>query len=710
MSTASLTAFLWEALTRPPHEVPFLEDRSNRHWSEQDVANLLEAATRDHPADIRLWEQLADHWLEKGNFVRAAATLDAAIAHFPDAAGLYARRADALHTIDPERSARDGEQALALGAPPPPRPLEVAIVTPTAKDKVTAIYADITDMMAYLSLNVSMSGIQRVTANMLRCAMDRTSPNARDVVPVVPDHINKIVYTADPALVRELIDLVEFHRPDREQLDRLLLAIQASLRTIEPEPGSLMLIAGAFWIVNSYDLLKALRQRGVIVTIFIHDLIQINNPEVVHKEATESFRRCLLDVADIANFFTTNSAFVARNLRRFLKHEAGIDTPVYPVPLATEMQPSPIEPWEEESLRAEFGENGYVLCVCTIEIRKNHIYLIRIWQELLRSGRTDIPKLVLIGKWGWEIEHLRSLLDRTNNLNDMVRVMTGVSDSQLATLYRNCRFTVYPSFAEGWGLPIGESLVFGKPCISAGVTSMPEVGGPLVRYVDPLDVTTGLSAVKQILDDPADLAGWTDQIAREFRPKSWAQFTEQLLGVSRALALQTAAPPAAFSRIPPGKFALVGSTDVRLAGDSAARIYTARMAREHGWLELEDTGAWSIKPLATLRFIAVGCAPGDKLVVSICLRGEIGQAPVFCRLRTNSAMTDFQPLGGAPSPHRVQAEVGADHAVEVAILVKGGPLHAHGHAVYTCFSGLGYYREHDAEEKLALMEAMTFRP
>ena len=711
MSSRNLTEMLWEELTRPVRRARAKGLTTDKpHWSDLDRGDLLAQAVELAPDQLHSWQALVDYWLEKGNFVQAASVLDRAIERFPDVSSLYAMRADALGRIDPEQSERDDTTARRLGEAPRPAPLSVEIGSPAPDEKVATIYAEMTDMMEYLTLNTSMSGIQRVVANMLRCAMDRTSPNARDVRPVIPDYLNHVVYAPDPALVRELIDEVELRSPTRERLDRLLGAIRSTLRAIEIEPGSVFLMAGAFWIVKSYDLLRTLRQKGVVITVFIHDLIQIDNPEYVDEKATHAFRRSLVDVGEIANFFTSNSAFVARELRRFLAKEMDLQTPIHPVPLATEMSLSPPEPWAEESLRAEFGEAGYVLCVSTIEIRKNHLYLVRIWQELMRSGRTNLPKLVFVGKWGWEIDHLQELLHQTNYLDGMVKVLNGVSDSMLASLYRNSLFSVYPSFAEGWGLPIGESLVLGKPCISAGVTSMPEVGGKLVRYVDPVDLATGLAAVTRLLDDPADLQAWSGRIEAEFRPRAWTEFAEELLGASRALGKMTVGVPTAFARIRPGNIAVVGNDAVRKVAAAGGSMCTARMARERGWWHLEDSGVWSISPLASIRFIAAGCTAGDRVRVVVGLRGEAGCPLGTCQLRSNVEHTAFRDLEPAASPHGVEAIVDQDGVIEIAILVRGDTVTLRGQNVYANLSSVGYYRRDEAEEAFALMEAIVFQP
>jgi len=710
MAIDPLTEMLWQELERPIPRARAKGLAGKEHWSDLGKGDLLAAAVKARPGDIEHWYALADHWIDKGNFMHAARILDQTIALFPEAAGAYARRADALSRIAPEQSARDAKRALALGAPPREKAMSVQIRQPAAEDGVATIYADITDMMEYLAHNMSMSGIQRVVANMLRCAKDRTSPNARDVRPVIPDYLNKIVYVADPELVRELIDAVELRKPGRDHLNRLLGAIWSSLRAIDLTAGDILLTAGAFWIIKSFDLMKLLRQRGVTVTVFVHDLIQIDNPEFVDEQATIAFRRCLIDVAEVASFFTTNSAFVARELRRFLVDEVGLATPVYPVPLATEMQLSAPEPGQAESIRAEFGDAGYVLCVCTIEIRKNHIYLVRLWKELMSSGRRNLPKLVFVGKWGWEIEHLQDVLNKTNNLDGMIEIMTGVSDSMLISLYRNSLFTIYPSFAEGWGLPIGESLVLGTPCVSAGVTSMPEVGGDLVRYIDPLDLQSGLEVVVPLLDDPDELSRWREDIAARFTPRTWADFAEELLGATRALAAANTSIPVAFARIRPAEFAIVGNDAVRRAAGRKMPMRTLRMAREYGWHRVRDEGVWTSSSLAMLRFIALGCAPGEAIRVAVSLAAPKGERIPQCQLRSGDRRSDFRPLNSVASFHSIDTEVSPDRTVEISIFVRGKPSVLEDEQVYACLIGLGYHRTDNDDEALRLLEAAAFQP
>jgi glycosyltransferase involved in cell wall biosynthesis len=88
----------------------------------------------------------------------------------------------------------------------------------------------------------------------------------------------------------------------------------------------------------------------------------------------------------------------------------------------------------------------------------------------------------------------------TGSLNGYIRVCKRPDDAELAFLYQNCLFTVYPSYYEGWGLPIGESLWFRKLVVTSETSSMPEVGGSLVDYVNPYSIQSVLNGVKRALD------------------------------------------------------------------------------------------------------------------------------------------------------------------------------------------------------------------
>jgi glycosyltransferase involved in cell wall biosynthesis len=223
--------------------------------------------------------------------------------------------------------------------------------------------------------------------------------------------------------------------------------------------------------------------------------------------------------------FLCISRFTREQLTEFAA-EKGCKVDAVTVPLAHEF--SPVEPAMRDSLRYLNNER-FVLAVGTLEVRKNHLALVRLWERLYREMGDAMPTLVMAGARGWAVKRLSDFLRATGNVYGQVVHITDASDAELAWLYEHCEFTVFPSVYEGWGLPVGESLWFGKPCICYRHTSLPEVGGDYAIYCD--------------LDDPGSIdqavrAGLAGEFAA--RPparselRTWNMVATEMVGAIRS--------------------------------------------------------------------------------------------------------------------------------------------------------------------------------
>lgn len=142
----------------------------------------------------------------------------------------------------------------------------------------------------------------------------------------------------------------------------------------------------------------------------------------------------------------------------------------------------------------------YVLSLSSLESRKNIKSVLQSWATIHQQLSAD-TWLVLAGKAD-EAVYARQ------NLNlDMPRVMTTgyVPEEHLAGLYSGASLFVFPSLAEGFGLPLLEAMACGARCITSRTSSLPEVGGDVVDYVDPLDVAELTRAMLRHLSGTADL-------------------------------------------------------------------------------------------------------------------------------------------------------------------------------------------------------------
>jgi alpha-1,3-rhamnosyl/mannosyltransferase len=169
---------------------------------------------------------------------------------------------------------------------------------------------------------------------------------------------------------------------------------------------------------------------------------------------------------------------------------------------------------------------GFVLAVGTLEPRKNLPRLVAAYARLPETLQSAHP-LVVVGGLGWQtgetLSALRSLGERSLSLGY-------VSDMQLAELYRRCALFCYPSLGEGFGLPVLEAMATGATVITSNISSLPEVGGDAVEYVDPLDVASIGSSMQALLESPARRLHLGTLARERARLFSWGKTAELALG------------------------------------------------------------------------------------------------------------------------------------------------------------------------------------
>jgi glycosyltransferase involved in cell wall biosynthesis len=123
---------------------------------------------------------------------------------------------------------------------------------------------------------------------------------------------------------------------------------------------------------------------------------------------------------------------------------------------------------------------GYICTVGRLEPRKNHVNLLRAY-AMLPPGR---PPLVIVGQRDFDSEPIHAAV-RELGLGPDVHFLDNVPDGALPALVRHCRVFAYPSFAEGFGMPVLEAMASGVPVVTSSTTSLPEVAGEAAITADP---------------------------------------------------------------------------------------------------------------------------------------------------------------------------------------------------------------------------------
>lgn len=155
----------------------------------------------------------------------------------------------------------------------------------------------------------------------------------------------------------------------------------------------------------------------------------------------------------------------------------------------------------DEELVHRFGIAGpYVLAVASLEPRKNFARLVEAWDSL-PAGLVATHKLVVVISAQWLQEKVRRKLARMRRSGSVV-LLEELPLPELAALYRRARMLLFPSLAEGFGLPVAEAMACGAPVVTSNCSSMPEVAGGAAMLVDPKDVSDIADAMERVLADP----------------------------------------------------------------------------------------------------------------------------------------------------------------------------------------------------------------
>ena len=263
------------------------------------------------------------------------------------------------------------------------------------------------------------------------------------------------------------------------------------------------------------------------VVTTIHDLAFEHLPETFNRRSWMQLRLTVRRTAKKAAQIITVSEYSRQDISNTYKIPSGRITVT---PEAASERFFPVtEGTELKTIRKTYGiERDYIFSLCSIQPRKNLIRLIEAY-SLLRSSSADVklPQLVLAGKRGWLDNETIRAAERESVAGDIV--FTGyVAEEHLNALYSGATCFVYPSYFEGFGLPILEAMKCGAPVVAGNRTSIPEVAGEAAILFDPFDTGSLVEALQLLLSDAeyrARLSAKGLQRASAFSWKTTARLT-----------------------------------------------------------------------------------------------------------------------------------------------------------------------------------------
>ncbi|MFL1463050.1 glycosyltransferase [Roseococcus sp. DSY-14] len=454
------------------------------------------------------------------------------------------------------------------------------------------LFLDLSALLGFFGTHRAPMGMARVQMALLEAALAPPALLAPVAFPDAAPGLREV----PAAPLRALLDAAraggDAQAPDflqaRAALEAALLAapaprIGAGDRILHPAPQ------------RPDDLLRLLpwQEAGALLCVLFHDAIPLSAPEHVPLPTLRDFgwlfgTLCL--AADrVAAVSRHSAAEFTRWQRRFLP---GLELPVAAMPMDA---PFPAAP--PGALPPPLADGRpFVLCVSTLESRKDHATLLRAWKALLRRhGEAAVPDLVLVGREGFGAEAALRLLRQVPELARKVHWRAGLGDGALAALYRACLFSVFNSFEEGWGLPVTEALAFGKLVLAPDHSSLREAGGEAALYFPPGEAEALAALAWTLVADPARRRALEAERLPRARLRPWRAVAE---GLARDLLAGAPAlpPPVARMPLPLDRHLMVSPAPDARGLPPPGSLLPLLLRAGDGWGGLEPGGCWLLRP------------------------------------------------------------------------------------------------------------------
>lgn len=278
-----------------------------------------------------------------------------------------------------------------------------------------------------------------------------------------------------------------------------------------------LILLDACWGLPIWKEVQRAKNEGARIVFVIYDLIPIHFPNYCDYTHTKAFKSFLVNSLNYADLYMGISQTVMQDIKCFTlesrnKNAQRIQFDYFYLGADLSQQIS------DKTVRAAMkiffkGNTPVFLAVSTIEPRKNHATILKVFDRLWEKG-LDI-KLCFIGKIGWKIESFIETIQSHKMLGDKFIMFNDADDYELSYAYCHARQLIFASFAEGFGLPIIEAMDFGLPILASDIPIHREVGGKNIEYFDLCDSDSLVNKIEETLVK-----------AKENRKISWINWEE----------------------------------------------------------------------------------------------------------------------------------------------------------------------------------------
>ena len=275
-------------------------------------------------------------------------------------------------------------------------------------------------------------------------------------------------------------------------------------------------------------LFPILKQNGVKIVTQVYDIIPITHPQFCHETTTANFMIYVGANLKYADLLITSAETTIKAIDE-LTDRIGMERKKCTVVTLSSDFANNGEPEVKDAVDPEVEKiasgNKYLLMLGTIEPRKNHGLVI----DALESGLAESGmKAIFAGRIGWNVKALEKRIKTHPLYNKSLFFVEKPNDATVDYLYKNAFAVAFPTFNEGFGLPMIEAFMRGTPVVASDIPVLHEVAGDFADYFDPHDKNDLIRCVKSLMNDPAKYAAKKENL-KNYVPYTWDESAEDML-------------------------------------------------------------------------------------------------------------------------------------------------------------------------------------
>lgn len=273
-------------------------------------------------------------------------------------------------------------------------------------------------------------------------------------------------------------------------------------------------------------LLPQLRNQGLKLAVYLYDIIPIIHPQFAHQNTIILFMEYLGAYLKHADIIIASTQATLNYINALIRQMGIKEIPGFVSWLGVDFSKEDdgeIQIHKDAEKAVKSGK--YVLMVGTVEPRKNHKLVLDAFDDKLFGLGYN---LVFAGHFGWDVDELKERILNHPLLSDQFFYVENGNNATIDYLYRNAYMIAFPSYAEGFGLPVIEALGRGKPVIASDYNVIYEVGEGFAEFFNPHDKEAFISVFEKYHNNPVDYEDWIHKI-ESYQPFSWEQAESRIV-------------------------------------------------------------------------------------------------------------------------------------------------------------------------------------